>query len=98
MPTASPQLQDFLPEFRLRKVRHLQTDHDGRRRAEPSTRRRARHPDTSCEGQVPGALDEIAEPMVVALLRAERGRHPDDHRLFADAAQLLRALRERPLA
>ena len=42
------------------------------------------------EGQVPGALDEIPEPMVVALLRAGCGRHPDNHRPFADAAQLLR--------
>jgi hypothetical protein len=43
-------------------------------------------------------LDEIPEPMVVALLRAGRGRDPDDHRPFADAAQLLRAMRQRPLA
>ena len=35
--------------------------------------------------------------MVVALLRAGRGRHPDDDRPFADAAQLLSAMRERPL-
>ena len=27
--------------------------------------------------------------MVIALLRAGRGRHPDDHRPFAHAAQLL---------
>jgi hypothetical protein len=39
---ASPQLQDLLPEFRLREVRPLQTDHDPRSRAEPPTRRRAR--------------------------------------------------------
>jgi hypothetical protein len=33
---ASPQLQDLLPEFRFGEVRHLQTDHDRRRCAEPS--------------------------------------------------------------
>ena len=79
---ASPQLQDLLSEFRLREVRHIQTDHDRRRRAEPATRRRARDSEVRGDGHVPGALDEIPKPVVVALLRAGRGRHGDDHRPF----------------
>jgi len=59
---ASPQLQDLLPEFRLREVGPLQTDHDPRRRAEPPTGRRARDSEIRSDGQVPGALDEIPEP------------------------------------
>ena len=31
--------------------------------------------------------------MVIALLRAGRGRHADDHRPFAEAAQLLQRMR-----
>jgi len=72
---AAPQLQDLLPEFRLREVRHIQTDHDRRRRAAPPTSRRARDPEVRGDGHVPGALDEIPKPVVVALLRARRGRH-----------------------
>jgi excisionase family DNA binding protein len=34
-------------------------------------------------------LDEIPKAVVVALLRASRGRHRNDHRLFSHAAQLL---------
>ena len=67
---ASPQLQELLPEFLLREVRHLQTDHDRRRRAEPPSRRRPRDTEICGDGQVPGALDKIQEPMVIALLRA----------------------------
>jgi hypothetical protein len=68
----------------------LQTDYDRRRRAEPPTRRRARDTEIGGDGQVPGALDEIPEPIVIALLRAGRGRHADDHRSLAHAAQLLK--------
>ena len=39
---------------------------------------------------VPGALDQIPEPMVIAVLRAGRGGHADDHRPFAQATQLLK--------
>src|SRR3989441_9508410 len=74
---ASPQLQDLLPELQLGEIRYLQTDHGRRRRAEPSTRRRARDTEIRGDGQVPGTLDEIPEPMVIALLRAGRGRHAD---------------------
>jgi hypothetical protein len=56
--------------------------------AEPPTRRRARNAEIRRDGQVPGASDEILSPMVVALLRPGRGRHADDHRQFARAAQL----------
>jgi hypothetical protein len=45
---------------------------------------------------IPGALDEIPKPVVVALLRAPRGRHGDDHRPFARAAQLLKDMADRP--
>ena len=54
---------------------YVQTDHDRRWRTEPSTGRRARNPESRGDGQVPGALDELPEPMVIAALGAERGRH-----------------------
>jgi hypothetical protein len=40
-------------------------------------------------------LDEIPEPMVIALLPAARRRHADDRR-FAHTAQLLNDDAERP--
>jgi hypothetical protein len=86
---AFPQLQDLLPEFRLREIRHIQTNHARRRRAEPPTRRGARNAEIRGDGQVAGALDEFPEAMVIALLRAGRDRHADDHRPFTLAAQLL---------
>ena len=43
----------------------LQTDHDRGRGAEPPTRRRARDTEIHGDGQVPGALDKIPEPMVI---------------------------------
>src|SRR5262249_27817082 len=87
---ASPQLPDLLPEFRFGEVHDLQTDHDRRRCAEPPTRRRARDTEIRGDGQVPGALDEIPEAMVKALLRAGRGPHADDHRPFTRPVQLPR--------
>jgi hypothetical protein len=72
---ASPQLQDLLSELRLREVRHIQTDHDPRRHAQPATRRRARDSEVRGDGHVAGALDEMPKAVVVALLRAGRGRH-----------------------
>ena len=72
-----------------RQVRHVQAHHDLRCRAEPPTGRRARDPEIRGDGHVPGALDEIPKPVVVALLRAGRGRHGTDHRPFPHAAQLL---------
>jgi hypothetical protein len=45
--------------------------------------------ETYGDGHVPSALDEIPKLVVVTLLRAPRGRHGDDHRPFAHAAQLL---------
>jgi hypothetical protein len=41
-------------------------------------------------------VDEIPEAMVIALLRAGRGRHAADHRPFAYAAQLLKNNARRP--
>ena len=93
---ASPELQDFLPEFRFLQVRHVQAHHDLRCLAEPPTGRRARDPEIRGDGHVPGALDEIPKPVVVALLKAPRGRHGDDHPPFADAAQLLEDIAGRP--
>ena len=84
-------------EFRCLEVRHVQADHDLRCLAEPPTGRRARDPEIRGDGHVPGALDEIPKPVVVALLKAARGRHGDDHRPFAYAAQLLEDDWERPL-
>jgi hypothetical protein len=86
---ASPPRQDRLPELRLHEVRHIPAEHDRRRSAELPTRRRARNAEIRRDGQLPGASDEIPSPMVVAWLRPGRGRHADDHRQFARAAQLL---------
>jgi hypothetical protein len=57
-------------EFRLREFRHTQTDNDRRHRAEASARGRAKDAEILGDGHVPGALDEIPKPVVVAL----RGR------------------------
>jgi hypothetical protein len=46
-------------EFRLSEVRNIQTDHDRRRRAKPTPRRRATDSEVCGDGHVPGALDEI---------------------------------------
>jgi len=62
------------------KFRHVQTDHHGRRGAEPPSRGRPRNAEVSCDGRVHCALDELAQPMVVALLRTGRC-HATDHRL-----------------
>ena len=86
---ASLQFHDLLPTFRLCEVRHLHTDHDRRRRAEPPTRCRVRHTEVRGDRQIPSALDEVPEPMVIGLLRRDVVDTPDDHRPFADAAQLL---------
>jgi hypothetical protein len=67
---ASPQLEDLLLEFRFREIRHIQTAHDRWRRAEPATRRRARDAEVRGDGHVPGAVDQMPKPVVVALLRA----------------------------
>ena len=76
-----------------RQVRHVQANDDRRCLPEPPTGRRARDPEIRGDGHVPSALDEMPKPVVVALLRASRGRHRDDHRPFAHAAQLLEILR-----
>ena len=47
---ASPELQDFLPEFRFLQVRHMQADPDLRCLAEPPTGRRARNASSSSRG------------------------------------------------
>jgi hypothetical protein len=87
-PHASPQPQHLLSEFRLREVRHIQADHDGRRRSQPPPRR-ARDAKVRRDGHVAGALHEIPEAVVVTLLRAPPARHGPDHRPFPHAAQLL---------
>src|ERR1700681_3949720 len=48
-----------LSELRLRQVRYIQTDHDGRRLSQPSTGRRARDAEVRGDGHVACALDEI---------------------------------------
>ena len=93
---ASPELQDFLVEGRRVQVRHVQAHHDLRCLAEPPTGRRARDSEIRGDGRVPGALDEIPKAVVVAVLRAGRGRHGHDHRPFPHAAQLLEDDGERP--
>ena len=57
--------------------------------AKPPARRRARDSEVGGDGHVPGALDETPKPVIVALLRAGRGRHGHDHRPFPHGAQLL---------
>jgi hypothetical protein len=57
--------------------------------AEPSTGRRAGDSEICGNGHVSGALDEIPKPVVIALLRAGRSRHSNNHRPFHHAAQLL---------
>ena len=86
---ASPECHDFLAQFRCAHVRHVQAYHDLRCCAEPPTSGRPRDAEIGGDSQVPGALDEIPKPVVVALLRAPRGRHGDDHRPFGHVAQLL---------
>ena len=94
---ASPQLQDLPSELWLSEVQDIQTDHRCRRRAEPRTRRRAGDSEVRGDGHVAGVLDEIPKPVVVALLRASRGRHGHDHRPSPRAAQVLEDDGERPL-
>jgi hypothetical protein len=84
---AAPECHDFLLEFRCPQVRHVQAYHDLRGLTEPPTGGRARDAEIGGDGHVPGALDEIPKPVVVALLRAHR--HGDDHPPFGHAAQLL---------
>jgi hypothetical protein len=74
---ASPELQDFLPEFRCPQVHHIQAHHDLRCLGEPPTGRRVWNPKVRGDGRVPCALHEIPKPVVVALLKAS---HSDDHR------------------
>jgi hypothetical protein len=89
---ASPELQDFLPEFRFLQIGDVQAHHDLGCFAEPPAGRRARDPEIRGDGDVPGAVDEIPKPVVVALPKAPR-RHGDDHPAFAYAAQLLEDIR-----
>src|SRR5439155_12701586 len=93
---ASPQLQDLLSELRFREVHNIQTDHDRRCSAQPATRRRARDSEVRGDGHVPGAVDEISKAVVVALLRAGRSRHGNDHRRFLTPLNSLRTMRARP--
>jgi len=87
---ASPELENFSLEFRCRPVRHVHSDDDRWRLAEPATRRRARNLDIRGDGHVAGVADEIAKAMVVAALRAPRRCHENDHRRFVHAAQSLK--------
>ena len=85
---ASPELQNFLSELRLREVRNLQTHHDRRRQTEPAARRRAWNAEVGGGGHVAGALDEMPKAVIIALLPAGRSRHGNDHRPISLATQL----------
>ena len=75
---ASSEQENFLPEFRFGELGDVKT-HDGeRRRTQPPPSRRAWDTEVNREGHVSGVLDELAEPVVIALLRADRARHADD--------------------
>jgi hypothetical protein len=52
---------------------------DPRCLAEPATGRRSRNPEVRGDGHLPRVVDEIPQPVVVALLRVPRSRHADDH-------------------
>jgi hypothetical protein len=95
---ASPELQNFLLELQCLQIRDVETHHDRLSVAEPTTRRGARDPEIRGDGHVPGALDEIPKPVIVAALTASRGRHGNDHRPFADAAQVLEDIADFPPA
>ena len=61
---------DLLLEFPCLQVRHVQAYDDLLCVHEPPTGRRARDPEIRGDGHVPGALDEIPQPVVIALLKA----------------------------
>jgi hypothetical protein len=66
-------------------VRHV---HDDRRcLAQPAPGRRARDAKRRGDGHIPAVVDEIPKPVIVTLRNAACGRHANDHRSFADAAQ-----------
>jgi hypothetical protein len=88
--TPSAELEDLPSKVRLTEVRHVHTDDAPRRRTEPPTGRRARNPEIPGDGRVPGVVDQIPKPVVIAPLRAGRGRHGDDHRPSDHTAQLRR--------
>ena len=92
----SPERQNLVLEFPLAQVAHVEADHALRRPAEPPPGRRARDAEIGRECHVPGAVDEILEPVVIAPLRAGPGRHRDDHRPLAHAVQLSQGETERP--
>jgi hypothetical protein len=80
-------------------LRHIQTDDDRCRFAQPPTRRRARDSQVRRYSHVPGALDQIPKPVVVALLRTGDGWQGNDHRRFRHTAlnpsRTMRGLRRR---
>jgi hypothetical protein len=86
---ALSEFQHFLSKFRLAQVRHVQTDHHGRRGAKPSPRRRPRHAEISSDRQIPSVLDELAQPVVGSVAVSGRGSaYSVDHRPFRHRAQL----------
>ena len=95
---ASPELQDFLLELQCLQIRDVETHHGRRSVADPTARRGARDPEIRRDGHVAGVLDEIPKPVIIAALTASRGRHMDDHRLFAYAAQVLEDIVDCPPA
>src|SRR5262245_49777536 len=90
LPDASPQLQNLLSKLQFREVHTIQN------RPQPSVSRPASREPTSEGPRGPWQRSrprcvgrDLAKAMVVALLRAGRGRHGHDHRPFPCAAQLL---------
>jgi len=79
----SAKFQDLFSELQLGQVRHVHADHHGRQGAKPSPGRRPRNATIGGDRRIPGALNEFAEPMVIALLRTGRG-HETDHQLSDD--------------
>jgi len=59
-----------LLELQCLQIRDIETHHNRLSVAKPTTRRGARHAEIRGDGHVPGALDEIPKPVIVARLTA----------------------------
>lgn len=68
-------------ELQFGEVRPVQTHDDRHRFGEPPASGRARDTEFRCDGDIPGAANQISQSVVIASLRADPARHADDHQL-----------------